>query len=1041
MKKKMRRLISFTLALFLVLSLLPTSALAEETAEQTTTEKGIAYFASETEQVLGEGRIEGSVTRKPVYAEKDNGYYTDVEEAIALLRERMVHRWTYIKIPLRVSKAEVSGETEMEALIAGIFALATAHTGVADEGDYLLWQIKDLTYSATYNEGDSYYYLDITYDVHYYTSSNAERNFASQVESVLAGFGFTEETDDYTKILSIYTFICDTVSYDYENLENESYTDKFTAETALRDGKAVCQGYALLLYYMLLSVGIDCRIIAGYDAETGGAHAWNIVQLDGAYYNLDSTWDAGYYDYWYFLKSPAAFTDHIRDAVYDSGDFHTLYPMAQEDYALTIPMINSGSCGENAQYTLYADGYLEITGTDALRDWDNEQAPWKAYSSYVRYVFVDEGITRVGDKAFSNIPFLLVVDLPKGLKSIGDSAFYNSGRLETVLLPSTLSLVEIEAFSECRNLKTVLITDLTEWCRIDFASIGANPLAYGADLYLNEEKVTELIIPNSITQIKPYAFCGGSFASVTFHSGVKEVGAEAFYNCTKLTQVHISDLAAWCSIDFNNFTSAWNIANPLSLGAGLYLNGSLVTELVIPNGVTSIGASAFYGSAITSVTIPSSVTEIGASAFGSCEQMKRVYITDLPAWCKIDFADIEANPLYNKAGIYLNGQQITDLVIDTSVAAIEPYAFAGADIASAIVTNPSAKIGANAFAHSLLTSLTLSEGITELGERAFAYSALETLSLPTSLKVIAPYAFYETALTSLVLPEGVTEVGTEAFSRCLALAEITVPTTLRKVGDRAFHRFYSAGYKIRNVYITDLAAWCKMELGESYLEASPIGNEAYLYLNGEMITELVIPEGIEVLGPGVFAHCRNEMTVILPKSLTRIEDEAFAWLNCKDLCIPENVTYIGIRAFYDAELEQIIFMGDAPDFTYLSFDSITATAYYPTGNPTWTAAVRQSYGGEITWVAACTAHSFENGVCTICGEKDPDFKPGGLLGDADGSGVVDYVDAMLVLQYHTGVITNEALALAQCDVDASGAVDYVDAMRILQYHTGVISGF
>ena len=65
----------------------------------------------------------------------------------------------------------------------------------------------------------------------------------------------------------------------------------------------------------------------------------------------------------------------------------------------------------------------------------------------------------------------------------------------------------------------------------------------------------------------------------------------------------------------------------------------------------------------------------------------------------------------------------------------------------------------------------------------------------------------------------------------------------------------------------------------------------------------------------------------------------------------------------------------------------------------------------------------------------------GLLGDADGSGVVDYVDAMLVLQYHTGVIGNDALALAQCDVDGSGAVDYVDAMLILQYHTGVISKF
>ena len=1041
MKKKMRRLVSFTMAVFLMLSLLPTSALAKETAEQTGTEENVAYFSPDMEQVLGEGKIEGRVTRKPVYAEKDNGYYTDVEEAIALLRERMVARGTYIKLPLRVSKAEVSGETEMEALIAGIFVLATAHTGVADEGDYLLWQIKDLAYSAIYSEGDGYYYLDITYDVHYYTSSNAERNFASQAESVLAGFGFTEETDDYTKIFSIYTFICDTVSYDYENLENESYTEKFTAEAALRDGKAVCQGYALLLYYMLLSVGIDCRIIAGYDAVTGGGHAWNIVQLDGVYYNLDSTWDAGYYDYGYFLKSPAAFTDHIRDTAYDSIDFHTLYPMAQEDYALTIPMIDSGSCGENAQYTIYADGYMEITGTGALRDWDNEQAPWKAYSSYVRYVFADEGITRVGDRTFSNIPFLLVVVLPKGLESIGSSAFYNSGRLETVSLPSTLKLVEIEAFSACRNLKNVLITDLVAWCGIDFSSIGANPLAYGADLYLNEEKVTELIIPNSITQIKPYAFCGGSFASVTFHSGVKEVGADAFYNCTKLTQVHISDLAAWCSIDFNKFTSAWGIANPLTLGAGLYLNGSLVTELVIPDGVTSIGSSAFYGSAITSVTIPASVTEIGASAFGGCEQLKGVYIADLPAWCKINFADIEANPLYNKAAVYLNGQQITELVIDTSVASIEPYAFAGADIASVMVANPSAKIGAKAFAYSSLTSLALSEGVTELGEYAFAYSALKTLSLPTSLTVIAPYAFYETALTSLVLPEGVTEVGEEAFNRCLALAEITVPATLRKVGERAFDRFYSAGYKIRNVYITDLTAWCKMELGESHLMASPIGNEAYLYLNGEKITDLVIPEGIEALGPGVFARCLNEMTVTLPESLTRIEDEAFAWLNCKTLYIPESVSYIGDRAFDGAELEQIIFKGDAPDFSYVSFYSITTTAYYPAGNPTWTEEVRQNYGGNITWVAACAVHSFANGVCTVCGEKDPNFKPDGLLGDADGSGVVDYVDAMLVLQYHTGVITNEALALGQCDVDSSGAVDYVDAMRILQYHTGVISGF
>ena len=91
--------------------------------------------------------------------------------------------------------------------------------------------------------------------------------------------------------------------------------------------------------------------------------------------------------------------------------------------------------------------------------------------------------------------------------------------------------------------------------------------------------------------------------------------------------------------------------------------------------------------------------------------------------------------------------------------------------------------------------------------------------------------------------------------------------------------------------------------------SSPIGNEAYLYLNGQLVTDLVIPEGIEVLKSGPFTYCLNEMTVTLPQSLTRIETNAFAWLNCKTLYIPENVTYIGVRAFYGAKLEHVNFGG------------------------------------------------------------------------------------------------------------------------------------
>ena len=820
----------------------------DETAEGTLSAADVdPGELSDAARLLTDGKLEGSLTRKPLYAAaKDNGYYTDVEEAILYLRERMVGRSQYNDIPLRVSKTDVPGEAEMEALILGMLALATAHTGVGNEGDYLLWQLKTAEYSAEYTEKDGYYYLDIRYQFGYYTSYISEESYVSQqVKAIIDGFGFTESTDDYTKILSIYSFVCDTVAYDYDHLEDEKYTAHFTAFAALRDGKAVCLGYAALMYRLLLEAGIDCRIIAGYDAETGVEHAWNIVQLGDVYYNLDSTWDAGYVDYAYFLKNQASFADHIRETAYDSQDFHTLYPMASQNYTLTVPVISSGSCGANVQYTLYATGELEITGTGATTEWaDANSTPWKAYPSYLRFVWVDEGVTGLGAYAFTEIPYMLVVFLPESLQSVGASAFQS-----------------------CSRLEGVFITDLAAWCGIDFGNLDANPLLNKATLYLDEQPVTELVIPDGVTEIKPYAFAGANLSSVTF-------------------------------------------------------------------------------------------------------------------------------------------------------------------------ANPMVVIGAYAFAYSPMTSVTLPEGLTSLGESAFAYSALESVTLPSTLAVIPAYAFYESALKTLVLPEGVTEVGQYAFFECEDLVEVTVPSTLKKAGTSAFYRYSSNGQIVRKVYISDLAAWCKIDIEGG---GSPIGNEAYLYLNGEKITDLVIPEGIEVLKTGAFAHCRNEMTVTLPQSLTRIEAEAFSGLKCKTLYIPENVTYIGRRAFYGADLEQvtlagvehldegafntcfnlktvdfgdklrevggyafnngalevavfpatleklgsrvlsgchelasITFEGDAPAFEYYSFNDINTTAYYPADNPTWTEEVRQQYGGKITWVALCSGpHTFVDGVCTVCGVKEP----------------------------------------------------------------------
>ena len=171
------------------------------------------------------------------------------------------------------------------------------------------------------------------------------------------------------------------------------------------------------------------------------------------------------------------------------------------------------------------------------------------------------------------------------------------------------------------------------------------------------------------------------------------------------------------SVEFNGISHSVT-----SIGERAFSGCSGLTSVTIPNNVTSIGQSAFAGCfGLTSVTIPNSVTSMGEWAFCYCSGLTSVHISDIAAWCNIDFDDCYSNPLYYAHHLYLNGEEVKDLVIPNSVTSIERGAFGGCSgLTSVTIPNSVTSIGDYAFYDcSGLTSVTIPNSVTSIGERAF----------------------------------------------------------------------------------------------------------------------------------------------------------------------------------------------------------------------------------------------------------------------------------------------------------------------------------
>ena len=343
----------------------------------------------------------------------ESTYYSNIEDAGSALRSEMVNRNGTIVIGYDATE-ELKGvsSTKIQATINNlqdeIREEAFRHTGNGKEGDTLRWHYAAIT--PSWNGNTATKLFNLTYIIEYYTNSNQEKELDGAIAEIEKSFGFDAGTSDYEKILDIYDFICGHVVYDEEHMEDTSYKLKYTPYAAVMNGTAVCQGYAQLFYRLVLDSGMDARLIPG--TGNGGNHAWNIVQLDGKYYYLDSTWDSECFNYresyaW-FLRGKDNFPDHVAGQ-YSNGEEtykpEELSKLSSSDYPITMS-IRRNPINAYAQPGEYALFVVSALGTNLTYSWEfrfPNTEEWYELKAYNDYFMIEM------DADFDGIQFRCVV--------------------------------------------------------------------------------------------------------------------------------------------------------------------------------------------------------------------------------------------------------------------------------------------------------------------------------------------------------------------------------------------------------------------------------------------------------------------------------------------------------------------------------------------------------------------------------------------------------------------------------------------------------
>ena len=559
------------------------------------------------------------------------------------------------------------------------------------------------------------------------------------------------------------------------------------------------------------------------------------------------------------------------------------------------------------------------------------------YNSTLKEITIPNNVTDIEESAFKSCTKLTSATLGNNVMTIGEDAFYNCTGLTSITIPNSVTTIGEFAFSGCSSLTSVTfgnsVTSIGEGafsgCSLltsvtipeSVTNMSANPFSECSALtsiVWNAKKCTDpfnvyhLVFGDICTQITSFTFgenveyipehlCEGmdNLNTITIPLSVTGIGSKAFLGCSSISSV------IWNAKNCTDFN--YSDGSPFSLISSItsftfgdrveYIPASLcrgmsnLSSITIPNSVEDIGGHAFAGcSGLTSVTIGNSVMTIGQGAFSSCSALTSITIPN-------SVTSIGEHAFHDCSGL-------TSVTIPNSVTSIGGYAFYEcSSLTSVIIGNGVTSIGNYAFKGcSGLTSITIPNRVVSIGDNAFYNcNSLTEISIPKNVKEIGKYMFANclrlksviwdanitynnykespfcnSPIESIVITDNVKYIPEYLCCNIQTLKIITLGKNLTSIGEKAF---YNCTGLTQVNYTGDVASWCKVNF--TYINDNPNYYAKNLYINGEKVTDVVIPNTIKTINPYTFYGCSELSSLVLPKSVTSIGNYAFG--ECRKL--------------------------------------------------------------------------------------------------------------------------------------------------------------